>query len=391
MRFVVVLAVLVAVAAAAPIHPVKSQLQKVPVYRLEQTARQAALENGLELPARSYSRFLGSHNEPLSDVMDAQYFGVISIGNPAQSFKVVFDTGSSNLWVPSTKCSILQVACKLHARYDSSKSSSYVANGTNFAIQYGSGACSGFLSQDTLQIGDMTVKGQTFAEITKEPGVAFIAGKFDGILGLAFDSISVDHVTPVWYNLVSQSQVASPVFSFWLSKDASAAQGGEITFGGIDEERYEGAITYIPLNSETYWAFIMDDLKINGESAGVCSSCQAVADTGTSLIAGPKTAIKTINDKIGAVTGPTGQATVDCSKISSLPDVDFVLNGKSFKLSAQQYVLQVSSLGKTECLSGFMGLDLPKPIWILGDVFIGSYYTVFDYGNKQVGFANAKQ
>jgi len=388
MKFVVVFVALLSVAAAAPFFPESNGLKKVPVFKT-QSARMAAKQNGLMTAAPQYT--LGAHNEPLSDYQDAQYYGEITIGTPAQNFKVVFDTGSSNLWVPSKKCSLLQVACKLHKKYDSSKSSTYVANGTDFAIQYGSGACSGILSQDVVTAGDLTIKDQTFAEITKEPGIAFIAGKFDGILGLAFDSISVDSVTPWWYNLVNQGEVSDPVFSFWLSKDPNASQGGEITFGGLDDSRYSGDVTYVPLNSETYWAFLMDDLKIGGKSAGVCSDCQAIADTGTSLLAGPKDDVQKINDAIGAKTGPTGEATVDCSALSSMPDISFTLKGKDFTLTPDQYVLKVSAGKSTECLSGFMGIDLPKPLWILGDVFIGSYYTVFDFGNKQVGFATAKQ
>ena len=380
-KLLVSVALLATAVMAVPISSPK--LLRIPLTRMSSTARQAAAANGIEVPPPI--RMLEDSDEILSDYMDAQYYGPIAIGNPPQTFNVVFDTGSSNLWVPSKKCGLLDVACKTHKKYDSSASKTYVKNGTDFSIRYGSGSLTGFLSQDDVSFSSLSVHGQVFAEATSEPGLAFIAGKFDGILGLAFQTISVDNVTPVWYNLLSQGKVSSPVFGVYLSRNAQSKVGGEITFGGIDTSRYTGDITYVPLNSETYWAFVIDDMTIGGKTASVCSKCQGIADTGTSLIAGPKDAMTKINDMIGAKVGPTGQAMVNCSAIAAMPDVAFVLNGKSFSLKAEQYVLQVSG----QCISGFMGIDLPKPIWILGDVFIGAYYTVFDFGKQQVGFASA--
>lgn len=123
--------------------------------------------------------------------MNAQYYTEISLGTPPQTFKVILDTGyvpflclrvlrssprsSSNLWVPSTNCN--SIACFLHAKYDSDASSSHKANGSNFAIQYGSGSMEGYVSQDKLAIGDLSIRNQDFAEATKEPGLAFAFGK----------------------------------------------------------------------------------------------------------------------------------------------------------------------------------------------------------------------
>ncbi|GMI30097.1 hypothetical protein TeGR_g4557, partial [Tetraparma gracilis] len=132
-----------------------------------------------------------SGNVVINNYENAQYYGEISLGSDEQKFEVIFDTGSANLWVASKDCSSSN--CRKHPKYDSSTSDSYAVNGTVFDIEYGSGACTGFLSQDTLQVGGLELPEQIFAEITDAGGMGagYALGKFDGILGLAFDELAV--------------------------------------------------------------------------------------------------------------------------------------------------------------------------------------------------------
>jgi len=327
-----------------------------------------------------------SHNIPLSDYAEAQFYGPITIGTPAQEFKVIFDTGSSNLWVPSSKCT--QLSCKLHHRYDAESSSTYKANGTKFEIEYGSGNISGYVSNDVVGLADLTVKNQDFAEVTHESGMAFTLGKFDGILGLAFDTISVGHATPVWYNLMAQGLVDQKMFAFWLARNTTGMMGGELTLGGYDKTLFKGDLKYVPLAQKNYWQIKMD--AVNFEYRNMCGEqgCKAIVDSGTTMITGPTNLINMINGQLGCIISGSECSWLHCPDYSTLPNLEFVLNGQSFVLKPEEYIMETSGT----CISALMGMDIAEPIgplWILGDKFIEKYYTVFDFENSRVGFAEA--
>ncbi|KAJ4721865.1 Aspartic proteinase [Melia azedarach] len=431
----------------------------------------------------------------LKNYLDTQYYGEIGIGSPPQSFTVVFDTGSSNLWVPSSKC-LLSIPCYFHAKYRARLSSTYTKIGIPCKIHYGSGSISGFLSQDNVKVGDIIVKDQEFIEITKDGLLTFLAAQYDGILGLGFRDISVNQATPLWYNMMQQGHMNQQIFSLWLNRDPNAKVGGEIVFGGFDWRHFRGDHTYVPLTEKGYWQIKVGDILIANSSTGLCEDgCAAIVDSGTSVLAGPTSVVTQINHAIGAegivslqcknvvfkygnliweflisgvqpeiicvdiglcvyngsryVSGietvventttkgssidesalctfcemivfwiqmqlkqqktkdtifkyvnelcailpnPMGKSFINCNNIASMPYVSFTIGNKSFPLSPEQYILKIEEGCSTICVSGFTAMDVPPPqgpLWILGDIFLGAYHTVFDFGNLQIGFAKA--
>merc|ERR1711934_544605 len=340
---------------------------------------------------RTHSVKVSSNGGPASvvinDFQDAQYYGEINIGTPQQDLRVIYDSGSSNLWVSNQKPGLLSK----HQYYDHSKSSSYVANGTTFNIQYGSGPVSGFYSADTIAIGENKVEGYTFAEVdnTKGLGPAFTIGHFDGICGMGLDDISVDGVKTPVRALADGGVLDANVFAFYLGSGGAA---GELVLGGVDSKHYTGEFSSLPVQEMVpgrvgYWEIKMDSFEIDGKN--MVDSSKAIVDSGTSLLAVPSAAIKSIAKSVGAKTvlpiPPFNREyTIDCD--SEGPAIDVVLGGNKYSLEKKDYIIDDAG----SCLFGMTGLDVPAPagpLVILGDVFMRAHYVKFDLDNKQLGFA----
>jgi hypothetical protein len=320
------------------------------------------------------------HDEPIHNFEDTSYTGTIYVGTPGQKSEVVFDTGSSNLWVPNK-----QPTNGTKSLYDHTSSSTYVANGTKFDIQYGSGPVSGYLSEDTVKWGDLSLEKFTLAEVNDVSGLGtmYTGTPMDGILGLAFSTIAEDNLVAPIEALAKTGELSAQSFAFYLGSGTTS----ELVFGGVDSDHYTGDFTYVPLESETYWQVHLSKLMLGSTQikSYFTQTSHAIVDSGTSLLAGPSSDVKKIASAIG---GEVSQGVIfaECSKVSSMDDLTFYLGteGTPFSIKMSDAILQKS--GNT-CVLGIS--ESGESLWILGDVFMRVWYTTFDYTNKQIGFAQS--
>ncbi|KAG8735641.1 Type I transmembrane sorting receptor [Ceratobasidium sp. 428] len=319
-------------------------------------------------------------NEPLTDEQEELWAGKITIGTPPQEFLVDFDTGSADLWVPSSTCT--SKGCGAHKNFDVSKSSTVEPQSGNFSIFYGDGSSSsGPIFTDTVTVAGLTVKKQFFSAVTQESD-SFAQDPSDGLMGLAFSSISnMNESTPI-ENLASTGAIKSNVFSFKL-----ASNGSELFFGGTNSELFTGDIAFSPLTSKTFW--LTNGAATAGDKEAYSGGM--IIDSGTTLIVGPKDSVDSFWKAAGGeqcdakVCGGDGFYTYDCA---SPPSVAFKFGDASFAMSPDTMTIGTTDDSKKTCVGAIMAADgVPNDAWIVGDAFMRNVYTVFDADNAQVGFA----
>lgn len=317
----------------------------------------------------------------LKDIQNVQYFGEIGIGTPKQRFTVLFDTGSSNLWIPAATGSV-------HANdlYNHSASSTYEKHGDAFKIQYGMGAAEGFLSQDTVHLGAHQIPNATFGEITHLHGMP--GNRFDGIVGLAFQKIAVNNIEPVWQQAFRVGEWEHSVFSFYLPSDPH--KKGELLIGGYDPDKLVQPVYDIPLLRQDYWTIGAEEVWFGNLKMKQHEPPELIVDTGTSLNTLPPIFLEEFAHSIGAVHDPRiGIYVVPCHAAHTFPEFTIQFNANTtISLSPNAYVMQLTPGFQPMCVLGFMPFDGPI---ILGDVWIRQFYTVFDAENNRIRFAKQEE
>ncbi|KAJ8653146.1 hypothetical protein O0I10_011195 [Lichtheimia ornata] len=271
----------------------------------------------------------GSFSAQLYNDQGSEYLIQVAIGTPPQNFTVTLDTGSGDLWVPSSACPTSQCP---YSRFDESASSTFKNTQSAFNIVYGIGSVNGTYATDTVTIGGVSVQNQQFglgtstSDILTNPTV--VGGSdssspsnndnqgtpiANGILGLGYPTLTASAnklgttYNPFVFNLVEQNLIQQHLFSVYMNSASADGWAGEVIFGGIDSSKYTGNITYIPVaqistssiplkkragnnNNYYYWMVHGQGIQVssndNHSSAQISLSGDSAAfviDTGTTL------------------------------------------------------------------------------------------------------------
>jgi len=323
---------------------------------------------------------------PSQDVeQNSEYLTAVSIGTPAQTLNLDFDTGSADLWVFSTELPKSDQTSS-HTIFNASKSSTWKAtSGSTWKISYGDGSsASGDVGTDNVKIGDITVENQA-VELAKVLSSEFASGAGDGLLGLAFGSINTVTPTPVQTpveNMISQQDISKSqeLFTAFLSGTSGSSW---YTFGEIDTTATGGAdITYTPVDkSQGFWMFDSTTANVNGKAV-TRSGNTAIADTGTTLcLVGDDVCSAFYGAISGAKQSSQQQGWVYPSG-ATLPTLELAVGGKSYTVNPEDIAFQ--DLGDGTIFGGVQSRG-DMTFDIFGDVFLRSIYAIFDQGNTQFG------
>jgi saccharopepsin len=367
------------------------------------------------------------------------YYINITIGEPAQSFNVLLDTGSSNIGVPSSACTA--PACtQPGSRYDVSASmtgspvlfdskmcatcnpdgsttdclyakpypSYWNTSQCGYGVSYGGGSSymAGFLATDTVRVGDYSIKQQAFvAVIGQAPANSFTQGGLDGIFGLAHEANAVN---PTWaptpFGRIVQDYDIPARFGLCLTP----SNGGVLDPGFIDDTKFSGELQYMPVTQQHWYNVQVLDVLIGDVSLKLepfvwsynNDQIGSFFDTGTGVILfGPYAfaAFKqTFQSNFCNLTSVCGQSTIfdgtcltSAEQVSQFPDITFVFqgeNGNTVKapVPPSAYFLQG---GDQYCfgVASTTGISL-----VLGDPFLVNFYLTHDHVNHRIGLAPVK-
>lgn len=193
------------------------------------------------------------------------------------------------------------------------------------------------------------------------------------------------HVPQFFDNLVAQGQLSKRLFAFYMASSFEEKVLGlksEMTLGYYDKSKLEGEIQWNPVLFKYMYAVKLDGVKINGTALDLgCDKreCLVSVDTGTSYLVFPSFAIAKSKQVM-----PSKQGTLPCDSGADFGSISFIINGQEYPIPNSDWMFDaepVQNQKMKNCRSVVIKRDLRKEMFVVGDIFIRNYFTVFDRDN----------
>eukprot|EP00301_Raphidiophrys_heterophryoidea_P004911 c12100_g1_i1.p1 GENE.c12100_g1_i1~~c12100_g1_i1.p1 ORF type:complete len:672 (-),score=166.12 c12100_g1_i1:400-2184(-) len=356
----------------------------------------------------------------------ALYFIEISIGSPAQTFRVDIDTGSSTLAIPSVNCQNCIEHCNppfSHANSTSWKgftcgssdccsSSVYVCAQAcapspfttmcGFTTRYGDGSgISGVWGSDIVTVGSLGVRMNVGVYTKLLNGRTFMPYEVDGIIGIADRSLNTNSRGSVSDTLIDalHSQLSMQrVFSMCFG-----SQGGVMTIGAADTTHATSQFQYTPaILSYGYWGTSVTSITVGGTSISLSTSIQqlAIIDSGTTLMIVDSYVFSQIQDYLESKCSSTSTCGVlsqllsgycvrlTSSQVNAFPTIVLTLSGGvSLTLTSSTYLRQGLCSGYSSLYVFGIADSGDSSSNIFGITLMQPYTWVFDRENVRIGVA----
>ncbi|KAJ7671614.1 acid protease [Mycena polygramma] len=334
-----------------------------------------------------------AHNssQVLPDGADSQFVTTLQLGTPSRDFNIIIDSGSGDFWVGSDVCTGENgVGCGNHAFLNEGSSQSFINTGKPWSVTYGSGAASGDLVKDTLVLAGMVLGNHTFG-VAHSMSRSFTGdNNTDGLMGLGKQGLSNQGVPTPVQALANAGFIDAAITSYRLPRFADHSNNGEITFGGLDDTKFDPS-TLVTLNSTTdngndpgFWFAAMDGVSVDGEDVQVASQI-GLMDTGTTLLIVPVKDGAAIHAKIpGAQLQQSGQYSIPCNTTAS---VALKFGGQSFAINPKDLLFASNGRTSGDCTSGISTFDDHK--FLVGDTFLKSVYFSTNVDDNTISLAKA--
>jgi hypothetical protein len=322
---------------------------------------------------RQVNKHTQTYVEDLRNSHNTELTGTIQIGTPPQEFTVIFDTGSSNFWLPGHDCE----GAGDRKKFQPHQSSSFTPSIQEISLQYGKGAAKGRIGKDHAKVAGLDIKNISFARLTTLNGMD-PNSRFDGLIGLAFPEISAGKVPTFLDHLLHQGLIKDASFSLYMSPNSSA-----LVLGGVDPRYQKGDFRYFPVRDDGYWNVQMESLRLGDTFfEGAKNGLVVMFDSGTSrIIVGAPILHFFLKE-----TGLEERVSYEKAKIlKRLPVIKLEVDDEIFSIPPTSYMICTDD----SCYLGIRtsaSFKAPNMI-ILGDLFLQTYYTHFDYGNMRIGLA----